>query len=378
MPSILFLMKYPLHRRENLNAKFDGQMEAARSLGWDAYCIGWDLRGMYLIGGGEQTLLCKNPLANVRGYDHTLIFVDLMKAADEALRRVSVDVLYLRYMPTFPGALRVVKRLKEQGGKLAVEYPTFPIAQENERFFLRRMVFQYTDRILQKINPMVDLYTLIGDECGGTLHGRPAINTVNGVNISKLPKHAPRTGAKDIRLLALASMSGWHGYDRILESLAGYKGGADVRIAFVGGNGDGSLAAWKQLAGELNLLDRVTFHGPCYGDALEEIVVGCDAGIGSLGMFRYGLERGMTLKTREYMARGLPFVSAVYDPALPVDKRFFLQVPNDETPIDMAEIVSFASEARQDAALADAMRAYAEENLSWRSVMAKSLERLKP
>ncbi len=378
MPSILFLMKYPLHRRENLNAKFDGQMEAARALGWNAYCIGWDLRGMYLIGSGERTFLRSNPLVNVRGYDHTLIFVDLMKAACDALRRIPVDVLYLRYMPTFPGALRTVKQFKKRGGKLVVEYPTYPIAQENERFFLRRMVFRYTDRIMGKINPMVDLYTLIGDDCGGTLHGRPAINTVNGVCVSALPRHVPRADAKDVRLLALASMSGWHGYDRILKSLAGYRGGADVRIAFVGGDGDGSLAVWKQLAEKLNLMDKVTFHGPCYGEALEEIVAGCDLGIGSLGMFRYGLERGMTLKTREYMARGLPFVSAVYDPALPADRGFFLQVPNDETPIDMEEVVSFAQSVKADAALPDAMRAYAEDTLSWRSVMARILERLTP
>ena len=29
MPTILFVMKYPLHRKENLKAKFDGQLAAA-------------------------------------------------------------------------------------------------------------------------------------------------------------------------------------------------------------------------------------------------------------------------------------------------------------------------------------------------------------
>ena len=378
MPSILFIMKYPLHRRENLNAKFNGQVEAARALGWDAYCIGWDSRGMFLVGNGKREFLRKNTLANLRGYDHTKIFIDLMKAASEAMRRIPFDALYLRYMPTFPAALRTVKQLKERGGQLIVEYPTYPIAQENERFFVRSLVFRYTDGILQKINPMVDLYALIGDDCGGTLYGRSAMNTVNGIEVGGLLKHAPRANMKDIRLLALASMSGWHGYDRILRSLAGYGGDADVRIEFVGGDGDGSLAKWKLLADELNVTDRVTFHGPCYGDALETIIAQCDLGVGSLGMFRYGLKRGMTLKAREYMARGLPFIGAVDDPALPNDRNFFLHVANDETPIDMAEVVAFAKAVKADAELPDAMRVYAEENLSWRSVMAKTLERLQP
>jgi glycosyltransferase involved in cell wall biosynthesis len=376
MPSILFVMKYPLHRHDNLKAKFDGQMDAARALGWDAYCVGWDAQGMFLVGDGKQTLLRKNALAEIRGYDHTKIFADLMKAAGEALRRVPFDALYLRYMPTFSGALRAVSQLKRSGGKLIVEYPTYPIAQENDRFFFRRQVFRYADRVMERIHPMVDLYALIGEDCGGKLRGRPAINIVNGVRVENLPIHKPRAEARDVRLLALASMSGWHGYDRIISSLAAYGGDADVRIDFVGGGGDGSLAVWQALANERKLSDRITFHGPLYGDALEEIVSQCDLGVGSLGMFRYGLRRGMTLKAREFMARGLPFIAAVADPALPDDGRFFLQVPNDESPVDMAAAVSFAVKSKADEALPGAMRAYAEQNLSWKSVMARILERL--
>ena len=54
MPTILFVMKYPLHRKENLKAKFDGQLAAARALGWDAYCIGWDAHGGYVVAAGAM------------------------------------------------------------------------------------------------------------------------------------------------------------------------------------------------------------------------------------------------------------------------------------------------------------------------------------
>ncbi len=376
MPAILFLMKYPLHRRENLQAKFDGQMEAARALGWAVYAVGWDARGMYLLEEGKREFLCANSFAGIRGYDHTKIFPDLMKAARLALRRVKIDVLYLRYMPTFPGTLQTMRMLKKQGGKLVVEFPTYPIAQENDRFFLRRQVFRFSDRVMQKLNPWVDLYTVIGDDCGGSVNGRPAMNIVNGVDCHGQTMHAPRKEDATVRLLALASMSGWHGYDRILRSLAAYRGEADVRIDFAGGDGDGSLARWKQLAQELGLGDAVTFHGPCYGQALETVITQSDLGIGSLGMFRYGLKQGMTLKAREFMARGLPFISAVDDPALPDNHSFFLRVPNDETPISMHDVVTFAKAVKADDALPGRMRAYAEKHLSWNSVMQTILERL--
>lgn len=35
------------------------------------------------------------------------------------------------------------------------------------------------------------------------------MNILNGVDVSRLPLHVPRRGAKDIGLLALASMSVW-------------------------------------------------------------------------------------------------------------------------------------------------------------------------
>ena len=48
MASVLFLMRYPLERDDNLKIKFDGQMAAVRALGHEAACIGWDRRGLWL------------------------------------------------------------------------------------------------------------------------------------------------------------------------------------------------------------------------------------------------------------------------------------------------------------------------------------------
>ena len=281
-------------------------------------------------------------------------------------------------MPTFHSALQTLRHLKASGGKLVLEYPTYPKEAENSRFFLRRQVFRYTDHVLDRIHPMVDLYTLIGEHAGDTLGDRPAMNIVNGVDVEAFAPHQPNPSDSAVCLLALASMSGWHGYDRILRSLAAYEGDAEVRIEFAGGDGDGSLAAWQALATELGLEDRVTFHGPLYGAALDQLIARCDVGVGSLGMFRFGLSQGMTLKLREYMARGLPFLSAVEDPALPADTDFALRVPNDDTPIDMNAVVAFARHAKHSDDLPARMRAHARANLSWEGVLRGVLEKVKP
>ena len=376
MATILFMMKYPLHQQENLKAKFDGQMAAVRALGHEAYAIGWNMEGMWLIGGEERRLLQKNHCTRMPGYEHTKIFVDLMSAARKAMQHKKIDAVYLRYMPTFWNAPGTMRLLKKQGGKLVIEFPTYPREKENRRSLLRRPVFAYADRVLGRIHPMVDLYTLIGEDGGGSLDGRPAMNIVNGIDVDRFPLHAVNEDQACIRMLALASMAGWHGYDRILRSLAEYRGNSTIHLDMVGPDGDGSLAAWKALAEKLGIMEQVSFHGSLYGDALNAVVAKADVGIGSLGMFRFGLNSGMTLKLREYMARGLPFVYAVDDPSIPADQRFCLRVNNEETPIDLEALVAFAKKGKQSMETPALMREYAREHMSWTNVMDSVLERL--
>ena len=205
------------------------------------------------------------------------------------------------------------------------------------------------------------------------------MNILNGVDVSRLPLHVPRRGAKDIGLLALASMSVWQGYDRLIEALARYRGGEPVTVHMVGGEGDGSLAAWKRLAQERGVADRVIFHGELHGEALDQVAARCDIGVGGLGLHRKGQYRSMTLKLREYMARGLPFVYAVDDPSLPEEPAFCLRLANDESPIDLAELDSEIARARRaqaDEETPARMRAYAESHMSWQGVLAQVLERV--
>lgn len=376
MATVLFVMKYPLHRQENLKIKFDGQMAATRALGHEVYCIGWDQEGMWLVGESGRELICRCRFTGMPDYDHTKIFVDLMAAVREALSRKQIDVLYLRYMPIFSGAAGAMKALKDQGGKLVVEYPTYPKESGTRLTGLRGLVFAYVDRVMKKIHPLVDLYTLIGQPVDGFLEGRPAMNITNGIVVDSVPLHTPNQEEKIVRLLAMASMAKWHGYDRMIRSLAAYQGETPVELHMVGPDGDGSLMEWEHLSEALGLEEQVIFYGPLYGEELNQLTQACDVGVGVLGMFRVGMNQVMALKLREYMARGFPFVNAAEDPFIPENERYYLKVSHDEEPIDMERIVDFAGRVKQDADIPPLMRAYAREHLSWEGVMGSVWEKL--
>lgn len=376
MAAILFLMRYPLDGWDNLKTKFDGQMAAMEAMGHEAYCIGWSRSGMYLCRGQERTLLKKCPLTRMPGYSKTVLYIDLMDALKEALARKHFDVVYMRFMSVYYNAPGALKAVKEQGGKLIMEHPTYPLEKGRNTNWLRKPVFWYTDRVFDRLEPMIDLYTLIGDPCGETLHGIPAMNIVNGVNVDAYPLHQPRVDAPEIGMLALASMSYWQGYDRLIKALAAYQGPEKIRVLMVGGDGDGSLPAWKKLAEDLGVADRVSFLGPQFGQAQNEAAAQCDIGIGGLGLHRIGQYQSTTLKLREYMARGLPFVYAVDDVTIPDEPSFCMRLPNDDSDIDMEELVAFALKARQDAQLPARMRAYTQAHMSWESVLRAVLEKV--
>lgn len=376
MAAILFLMRYPLDGWDNLKNKFDGQMAAAEALGHEAWHIGWSRGGMWLCRGQERTLLRKCPLAGMPGYSKTVLYIDLMAALREAVEQKHFDAVYMRFMPVYGNAPAVLRAFKAKGGKLIVEHPTYPLEKGRVTSLLRKPVFWYTDRVFARLEPMIDLYTLIGDPCGETLHGIPAMNIVNGVNVDSLPLHTPRPEGEEICLLALASMSYWQGYDRLIHALAAYRGPERIRILMVGGEGDGSLAAWKKLAEELGVADRVSFLGEMFGEKLNEVVQQCDIGIGGLGLHRIGQYRSTTLKLREYMARGLPFVYAVEDPSIPEDNGFCLLLPNDDSPLSMDQLAAFALESRRDETLPARMRAYAKTHMSWEGVLRAVLTKV--
>lgn len=374
MAKVLFVMRYPLDGRDNLAAKFDGQMGAMRALGHEVRWLGWDARGVWLLGGAAPELLQRSRGASLPGYAHTLLCVDLMDALKNTVARERYDLLYMRFMPTFGNAVGAIAAAKKSGAKLILEHPTYPFQNGKTTSLLRKPVFWYTDRVFARINPMIDLYTLIGEPNDGTLCGRPAMNILNGVDAERFPLHCPRPNDPQIHLLALASMSRWQGYDRLIRAMA--QSDADMVLHLAGGDCDGSLAEWKRLAEELGVSERVVLEGEKHGEALDALTERCDIGVGGLGLYRKRQYQSMTLKLREYMARGLPFVYAVDDPSIPDEPRFCLRVPNDDSLPDIEQIAAFAMCAKADAETPERMRDYAKAHMSWTSIWKPVLERV--
>ena len=66
MADILFLMRMPMDGQDNLYAKFEGQIRAARRLGHRADTIAWDDAGMWLCTAeAEPQLLLRSRFSRI-------------------------------------------------------------------------------------------------------------------------------------------------------------------------------------------------------------------------------------------------------------------------------------------------------------------------
>jgi glycosyltransferase involved in cell wall biosynthesis len=191
----------------------------------------------------------------------------------------------------------------------------------------------------------------------------------NGIDVAAIEPRAaaPAWPAPVLRLVAVATVSKWHGYDRLLRAIKAFGERPDrpfdVRLV-VAGQGP-ALESLRELSASLGLNDRVVFAGTVTGAPLHDLYAQSHLAVSSLALHRIGLSMASVLKAREYCAVGIPFIASGRDPDFPASLPFRFVVGSSEDTHDViAAFEAFANTAQDiDAA---AMRRYAFEHLDWR------------
>lgn len=108
-------------------------------------------------------------------------------------------------------------------------------------------------------------------------------------------------------------------------------------------------------------------------DKLEELINGVDVGVSNLANYMIHFNETTNLKSRDYYARGLPFIQANTMPDIEGTKgaEYYLNIPNNSDLIDMDKVVSFIDKMRKNYNHPNEMRIFAEENLSWQKTVGE-------
>lgn len=197
----------------------------------------------------------------------------------------------------------------------------------------------------------------------------------NGIDTSRFPALDPLTYDGESLRMIMASTSGheWHGLDRLIEGLRRYRGPVQVHLDLVGR----FTSTVQQLVARHQLESQVTFHPPSKGPELQQLLVQSHLGIGSLGMHRIPLRQGSVLKVKEYMALGIPFVVAHEEVDLvdcPEFAPFYLQLPADDSPVDIARMVDFVESVHSEPDYRQRISGFSRQLVDVRAKMSRLLE----
>ena len=108
----------------------------------------------------------------------------------------------------------------------------------------------------------------------------------------------------------------WHGIDKIKYLASVLK---DVDFHFIGESGEN--------------YENVIFHGYCTLDKVTEILHTCDVAIGTMSLHEKGMNSTSTIKTRQYLAQGLPIFYGYKETDFSGKEEFLLELPNTPTNI---------------------------------------------
>jgi glycosyltransferase involved in cell wall biosynthesis len=339
-----------------VNKKIFGQIKAMKKSGLEVFYIGAKYSGVYLFEDHNETMLQSNPFGKRYStlVKRLIYYKKLLKFIDEK----NVKLIYVRYPFSEPFFIRFLKECKKRSVKVLLEIPTYPYDEEFSAFKL------FIDRVFRKyLHKYVDRVVAVSNH--EEIFGIPTIRISNGIDIEEVKATSTSKKVHAINLIGVANVSFWHGYDRVITGLYEYyKTNPDRKVYFHIVGGGAELESLKKLTETLGLSEFVIFHGPKHGEELDSLFDEAHIAIGSLGSHRKGLCAAAPIKTREYCARGIPFVISYDDVDFPDDFPYMLKVPADESPVDIEQILQFYDRIKEKEFVKE-MREYAEKNLSW-------------
>jgi glycosyltransferase involved in cell wall biosynthesis len=143
----------------------------------------------------------------------------------------------------------------------------------------------------------------------------------NGINLNEY-QQLPVPTSQETRLVFIGTEIDripWHGIDKVMF-LA--KMNPDWKFDIIGD---------FQRPGKMS--SNIVLHGFLDREQYQKILSKADIAIGTLALHRKGLNENPPLKSREYLAYGLPMIIGYVDTDFPCDVPFILRLPNVESNI---------------------------------------------
>ncbi len=269
----------------------------------------------------------------------------------------NADMYYIRFLAGDVWFSRFLRLLKKNNptAKIIMELPDYPTTWymiENPVYILLYFPIIIKDILARRAyRKYVDIIATPADV--ENAFGIEVLHFLNGIDVESIEEKKP-CGVDKIKMIAVAGMCDFHGYDRLIKGLGVYykNGGIrEIELHMVGGelNPGSVLGYYISLAKEYEIEEKIFFYGTKKDKELDDIYNKCNLAVASLGMFRAGYNLVSSLKTREYLAKGLPMITGC-DIDVFCEQQFDYECkfPNDESLIDIDRLAFFFDKIYRD------------------------------
>lgn len=350
-----------------ITKKVLGQIKTLRNLGYEVYYTSYGEDSLDIYDNEDNVCFStkykfKNKLKRVyRRWD-------LINASENFLKqsKIQFEFGYIRFHFFDKSYNNLLKTLKKQGAKVIVEAHSYPYIRKslNAKLPIYLIDYLYTNEAKKSI----DLVAGICDH--KNIWGLPTINIDNGIDLSMITAKKQFKMKEEINILTVSNETEFHAYNKIVNGLSDYysSGGSRIiKLHLVGKYMDST----KKLIKEKNLQDKVIFYGRLNGQKLDEVYENCEIGLGAFS-FRKNETTGSCLKTKEYFAKGMPFINGWKEPAFDDDYQYVKRFNTKDVQINFFEVVNFYDSLKKyDSVVINDMREFAQKNYTWKAQFLK-------
>lgn len=346
-----------------ITQKVKKQIEAFQELGYDVIYSGYLEDGVAIFDNTGNILVKKKYFFKNGKINHILRrYMLLLLCKDYFLKNdVELEFSYLRYHFFDSFYINLLKVLKKKSKKVIMEAHSYPVFVKKDRFnpikILDEMYSKKAHKYCDYIASMTNLKTICEI---------PTYEIENTLNIDDFKiKEYKRVENKFI-FINVAFENITHGLDRLIKGISNYyktiykTTSIDIELLLIGEYSNST----KKLVEDLSLSEKVKFLGKMKRNEIDTYIDEAHFAVGSMGNHRANSYYGSALKTKEYIARGIPFVYG-WEERILINFPFAYKVPLNEEPVDIKKILEFYRKI-ENKDLAIKMRKFLEENnRSW-------------
>jgi glycosyltransferase involved in cell wall biosynthesis len=357
---LLYITTTNLDEDTGVKKKIFGQIKAIGNSGVEVHLLASQRDRIVLRQEEKVSLL--NRYNNRSFLRYFSLRKNLYKLAYTYAVENDFDAIFLRYSLADFFCLRMLRKFKKSSVKIFIEIPSFPYDFEFDSKRWYKKIGLFMDRVLRhKLKKYVD-FIFTPSPTEGSIFGVPAYSFDNGVDVDDVSRRQYSGFKKNtLRLIGVANINAWHGYDRIIESIARYyKTKNKINFVFnVVGEGI-ELPKLKKLAKDLGVKERIVFHGKKYGEELDKLYASSDVAVSSIGFLRIA----KSLKSREACLKGIPFIGPEGDPVFDDGFEYVYIIQEDDSTVDLEDIYDWLSKLDPNIYLEE-MYNWGKERLGW-------------